>query len=423
MGDSWSDEAARNFLMQIFRKAVHSVEPARAVTSNLPDRPRGRCIVVGAGKASAAMAAAVDVAWADVELTGLVVTRYGHALPAGRIEVLEAGHPVPDVKSVEAASRMMSAVRGLGPDDLVLALISGGGSSLLTLPAENLSLEDKQLIGRALLDCGASISEINKVRKFFSAIKGGLLAEAASPARIVTLIISDIPGDEPSLVASGPTIPESVSRADVQDIIGRYSIVLPKAAANFLDRPSIKNRRFHAAQEVKIIAKPSTALTKAAQEAVLFGVHPLLLGDSIEGESREIAKVMCGIAKSVDRDGVPIKRPAVLLSGGEATVTLTPPMGRGGRNTEFALAYALAAGFQHSTWALACDTDGIDGTEDAAGAIVCPDTLNRAASAGLDAQRALMKHDSYTFFSALGDLVFTGPTLTNVNDFRAILVV
>jgi glycerate 2-kinase len=423
-GESWSYLKATAFLKDVFHAAVANADAGRAVAAHLPDKPKGRCIVIGAGKASASMAAAVDAAWPDVDVTGLVVTRYGHRVPAGRIEVMEASHPVPDSMSMQAARRMMDIVSGLAPDDLVIALMSGGGSSLLTLPPKGISLQDKQILGKALLHSGAAISEMNKVRKFFSAIKGGWLAAAARPAKLVTLVISDVPGDDPSLVASGPTIWDNISRREVREIIARYSLSLPEAAQRYLAGSTESPPKPVEQQDVRLIATPALALAKAAEVAASRGIPPLMLGDAIEGESKETGRVMCGIANSVRRHGSPIGRPALLLSGGEASVTIADGVaGRGGRNTEFALAYALAAGYENSTWAIACDTDGIDGTEDAAGAIVTPDTLDRARNLGLDAHEKLASHDSYTFFSALGDLVITGPTFTNVNDFRAILII
>jgi hydroxypyruvate reductase len=371
------------------------------------------------------MAAAVEDAW-DGPIEGVVVTRDGHTVPTRWIEVLEAAHPVPDARSEAAARRILAAVQGLGPDDLVLALISGGGSALMALPAPGLTLEDKQAVNRALLHSGATIHEMNCVRKHLSAIKGGRLAAAAHPARVVTLAISDVPGDDPAVIASGPTVPDPTSFADARALIDRYGIAPPANVAAHLDRaedetPKPGDPRL-AAGEYRLIATPQTALAAAAQAARARGLAPLILGDAIEGESAVLGTVMAGIARGCRRHGTPAAAPCLLLSGGETTVTIKGPAGRGGRNTAFLLGLALALRGEADIWAIAGDTDGIDGTEDAAGAIVTPDTLARARAAGLDPAAALARHDSYALFAALGDLVVTGPTLTNVNDIRAVLV-
>jgi hydroxypyruvate reductase len=381
----------------------------------LPDKPAGRCVVVGAGKAAALMAQVVDAAWPDVALSGVVVTRYGHAVPAGRIEVLEAGHPLPDAASVSAAQRILAAVLGLTRDDLVLALISGGGSAVMSLPAPGLSLASKQAVTRALLASGATIGEMNAVRRSLSAIKGGRLAAAAVPARVVTLAISDVPGDDPLVIASGPTVQDHEAY-DASEILRRYGIQLPPGVQPAAP-PVLGETDF------RLIATPAMALRAAAEAAHTAGVTPLILGDALEGEARELGRVLAGIALSCRRHGTPAAPPCVLLSGGETTVTIGPAgAGRGGRNTEFLLSLALQLGGAQNVWAIACDSDGIDGTEDAAGAIATPTTLARAGAAGIDAGHALLAHDSYSVFSALGDLVRTGPTLTNVNDFRGILI-
>ncbi|MGR9371248.1 glycerate kinase type-2 family protein [Rhizobium leguminosarum] len=421
---SWTDQKARETLHQIFDAAVESASPQRAVFENLPDKPKGRCIVVGAGKASAAMAAALDSAWPDVDVSGVVVTRYGHAVPAGRIRIIEASHPVPDAMSQTAAADVLQAVRGLTPDDLVVALVSGGGSALLVAPAGGMTLADKQSVNRALLASGATITEMNAVRKHLSRIKGGRLGLAARPAKVVTLVISDVPGDDPASIASGPTIADESTIDEVRGIISRYRIVLPDTARSVLESGDETPKPADLASDVRIIAAPSLALDSAAKAAANAGLQSLVLGDAIEGEARELGTVMAGIALSAKIKGLPVRGPAVLLSGGEGTVTIgCEPAGRGGRNTEFLLGLAVALKGHAGIWAIAGDTDGIDGTEDAAGAVVTPDTLERGRKKGLDARAYLASHDSYSFFDKIGDLVKTGPTLTNVNDIRAILIV
>lgn len=423
MSADWTDARARDALRRIFDAAVRSADPRTAVAKHLPLRPRGRCVVIGAGKASAAMAAGVDAAWTDVNLSGVVVTRYGYAVPAGRIEILEAAHPVPDERSENAARRMLDAVRGLSADDLVLALVSGGGSALMTAPAGGMTLADKQAVNQALLASGATISEMNVVRKHLSAIKGGRLARAARPARVVTLVISDIPGDDPAAIASGPTLPDASTKADARAIVERYALDLPPAARAALDAGDETPKPSDIDADVRLIATPFLALETAAQAASAEGLTPLILGDALEGEAREAGIVMAGIARSVMTHGHPAAPPAVLLSGGETTVSIGKgPAGRGGRNTEFLLSLAIALGGTPNIWAISGDSDGIDGTEDAAGALIGPDTLERARRAGVDSRARLAAHDSYTFFASIGDLVRTGPTLTNVNDIRAILI-
>ena len=423
MSTAWSDDEARTLLRRVFDAAVASADPGPAVLRHLPEKPKGRCIVIGAGKASAAMAAALDTAWPDLDLTGVVVTRYGHAVPAGRIRILEASHPVPDAMSETAARLILAAVSDLSPDDLVIALISGGGSALMTLPAGGMTLADKQEVNRALLASGATITEMNAVRKHLSGIKGGRLALAARPARLVTLVISDVPGDDPAAIASGPTVADASTLPDVWEIVTRYGIELPPAARTVLESGTETPKPGELESDVRLIAAPSLALAAAADAACQAGVTSLILGDALEGESREVGTVMAGIARSVRSHGLPVGAPAILLSGGETTVTIGHgPAGRGGRNTEFLLGFALAAAGEPGVWAIAGDSDGIDGTEDAAGAIVAPDTLVRGRAAGLDARGSLSAHDSYLYFDRLGDLVRTGPTLTNVNDIRAILI-
>lgn len=415
------DNSARQFLRQVFDAAVASANPFKVLPSHLPEKPKGRCIVVGAGKASAAMAAALERAWPDVAMTGVVVTRYCHAVPTSKIRIIEAAHPVPDQNSLLAAEEILAAVSGLSKDDLVIALISGGGSALLVAPAEGLTLADKQNVNRMLLKSGASISEMNTVRKHLSRIKGGKLAKAASPARVVTLVISDVPGDDPAIIASGPTVFDGTAPQDALAILTRYKADIPSSVRAVLQHPFVPPRQGD--HDIRMIASPLMALKAAAAVAHTSGITPVILGDALEGEARDMGKVMAGIALSSQDHGLPVSAPCLLLSGGEATVTLEKGQaGRGGRNTEFLLSLAIALQGRAGIWALAGDTDGIDGTEDAAGAIISPTSLSRLHQSGLDARDVLVRHDSYTLFKALDDLVITGPTLTNVNDFRAILV-
>lgn len=416
-----SPAQAPAFLRGLFECAVAAADPGAAVRAHLPEKPKGRCVVVGAGKASAAMAAALDTAWPDVDLSGVVVTRYGHKVPAGRIEIIEAAHPVPDDNSLLAARRIIAAVSGLSSDDLVIALVSGGGSALMTLPAGKMTLTDKQDINRQLLASGATIAEMNTVRRALSAIKGGRLAAAAAPARVLSLLISDVPGDRASDIASGPTVENPDAAGAAQDIVARYRISLPQAAKDVLHEARPVELR--QTPETRIIASPSMALAAAANAARAAGVTPVILGDAIEGEAAQMGIVMAGIARSVHRLGQPVRAPALLLSGGEGTVTIGPEKpGRGGRNTEFLLALTIALAAEPDVYAIAGDSDGIDGTDDAAGAIITPETLAEARAAGLNPRAFLAAHDSYSFFDALGQLVRTGPTMTNVNDIRAILI-
>jgi len=428
----WNDTHARSVLRALFDAAVAAADPRKVLAAHLPDKPKGRCVVVGGGKSAAVMAAALEDAWPDVKLTGTVVTRYGHAVPTRHIEVIEASHPVPDANSERGARRLLERVRGLGPDDLVLALISGGGSALCAAPAPGLTLADKQDINRALLASGATITEMNCVRKHLSAIKGGRLAAAAAPARVITLAISDVPGDDPAVIASGPTVPDPTTFADARALIARYGITPSPAAAHRLatatDETPKPGELPHS--DFRLIATPIMALHQVAETARAHGLTPLILGDALEGESAQAGILFAGIARCVATHGQPLTPPAVLLCGGETTVTIGQgSAGRGGRNTEFLLSLAIALGTPPQDtpgphiWAAAGDTDGIDGTEDAAGAVITPDTLARARAAGLDPRATLTGHDSYTLFAALGDLVKTGPTLTNVNDIRAILIV
>ena len=407
----------RVLLRRLLDAALASAQPAQCLPSHLSEPPAGRTVVVGAGKAAATMARAVEDHWA-APLEGLVVTRYGHRVPTRAIEVVEAAHPVPDAGGREAASRILALAEGLGADDLALCLISGGGSALLTLPAPGIALADKQAVTGALLRSGAAIDEINCVRKHLSAIKGGRLGAACHPARVVSLLISDVPGDDPAVIGSGPTVPDPTTFADALAVLQKYGIAEPAAVIRHLERgaeetPKEGDPRL-AAAETRMVATPAMALAAAAEAARAAGYEPAILGDALEGEARELAREHAGIA----RDAAP---GTVLLSGGEATVTVTGE-GRGGPNTEYALALASALGGAPGIFAIACDTDGIDGTEDNAGALVTPDTLTRARAAGEDATARLAANDAYGFFAGIGDLVMTGPTLTNVNDFRAILV-
>lgn len=415
----------RALLGRMFQAAVDAAQPARRIPACLPEPPKGRTIVIGAGKASGAMAQALERHWPG-PLSGLVVTRYGYAVPCERITIVEAAHPVPDAAGLEAARRMLETVRGLGPDDLVICLVSGGGSALLPLPGEGITLEDKQAINRALLACGASITEMNCVRRHLSAIKGGRLAAACHPARVVNLLISDVPGDDPIDIASGPAVADPTTCLDALAIVRRYGIELPAGAHRLLesgDGESVKPGDPRLANvSTRIIASPQMALEAAAAVAREAGVTPLILGDSIEGEAREVAKVMAGIALQARRHGQPLAAPCVLLSGGETTVTLRG-QGRGGRNVEFLLALALALNGEPGIHALAADTDGVDGAEEVAGAFMSPDTLARAWAKRMPPRDSLDDNDAHTFFGALGDALVTGPTLTNVNDFRAILLV
>ncbi|MDD5295708.1 MAG: glycerate kinase [Rhodocyclaceae bacterium] len=411
-------------LRSLFQVAVDAAQPKLCVPPHLPPPPKGRLIVIGAGKASAAMARAVEEHWSG-PLEGLVVTRYGYGVPCGRIEILEAAHPVPDAAGAKAAGRILEKVSGLTEDDLVLCLISGGGSALLALPLPGTRLEDKQALSRALLASGASISEMNCVRRHLSAIKGGRLAAACHPARVLTLLISDVPGDDPADIASGPTVADGSTCADALAILGRYAIEVPPHLRRLLESgegETVKpgDGRL-ASSEARIIASPQMALEAAAGAAAEAGYATHILGDAIEGEAREVGKVLAGIALQVARRGQPFAPPCILLSGGETTVTVRG-QGRGGRNVEFLLSLGLALRAEPGVYALAADTDGVDGMEDIAGAILSPDTLERARDLGLKPRDALDNNDGHGFFSVLGDSLVTGPTLTNVNDFRAILV-
>jgi len=410
-------------LKAMFQAGVDAALPQLCVPAHLPPRPKGRTVIIGAGKASGAMAKALEDAW-DGPLEGLVVTRYGYRLPTERLEVVEAAHPVPDAAGREAAKRIFEMMQGLTEDDLVLCLISGGGSALLAMPAEGISLEDKQAVNKALLASGATISEMNTVRKHLSAIKGGRLARAAYPAQIVSLMISDVPGDDASIIASGPTVPDPSTNADARGIVDKYGIDLPDAVRSVLDTieetPKPGDPCFARVENV-MIATPQASLEAAAQVAREAGVTPVILGDSIEGESRDVGLVHAGIARQCAMRGQPQEPPCVLISGGETTITLKGD-GKGGPNTEFLLSLAIALDGFPNIYALAGDTDGVDGSEDNAGALIYPDTLKRAEAAGLNPKAYLANNDPYGFFKGVGDLLETGPTMTNVNDLRCIFI-
>jgi glycerate 2-kinase len=408
-------------LRTLFDAAVAAVDPAHALAPHLPPAPRGRIVVVGAGKAAARMAQAVEQHY-GAAAQGLVVTRYGHGAPTTHIEVIEAGHPVPDEASAQAAQRMLDTVRGLTADDLVLCLMSGGGSALLSLPAPGLPAEEKRAIYRALLACGAPINEINCVRRHLSAIKGGRLALACYPAPVLTLVVSDVPGDDPAVVASGPTLADKSSVQDARTILAKYQIAINPAAERVLNDPTLAaptpSHPHLQHNRAIVIASARQALEAAADAARAAGFTPVILGDNIEGEASEVARSHAELVRRVRQSGKPAAAPCVLLSGGETSVTVRGK-GRGGRNAEYLLALAIALQGMEGVHAIACDTDGIDGTEDNAGAVLGPDTLARST---LDAQALLADNDGYRYFDALGDLVVTGPTRTNVNDFRAILI-
>jgi glycerate 2-kinase len=427
----------REFLTHLYQAAVRRALPLHNTAAFLPPPPKGRTVVIGAGKAGGAMAQAVEALWpAEAPLSGLVVTRYHHTppRPAGlpaRIEVIEASHPVPDAAGLVASQRILQLVQGLTKDDLVLCLISGGGSALLTLPAEGLTLEDKQRINKALLASGANIGEMNCVRKHLSRIKGGRLAAACAPAQVVTLTISDVPGDDPSVIASGPTVPDATTCADALSILKRYRIELPAPVLAALEQGALETPKpgspIFSGHRVNMIATPQQSLEAAAEAARAAGLNAWILSDEMEGESREVGKVHAALARAVALHGQPFAKPCVILSGGETTVTVRPlpegeKRGKGGRAGEFCLGLALALQGQPGVWGLAADTDGIDGMEENAGAWVEPGTLARALAQGLKVERHLDRNDAYGYFQPLGDLVVTGPTHTNVNDFRALLI-
>ena len=415
------DAHAKDLLRRMLDAAIAAADPAAVLAKALPEKPRGRCIVVGAGKSAAAMARAVEQAWPDVDLSGVVVTRYGHTVPTKRITVREAAHPVPDEAGQKAAAEILQTVQSAGPDDLVLALISGGGSALMTLPVPPLTLTEKMQVNRLLLASGLTIEDMNRVRRRLSLVKGGGLARAAGTARLVTLAISDVPGDDPAAIASGPTVPDPTAAEDLSHLVAKLGPNLPEPVRDILLRQPDPQPAF--TPDYRMIATPQMSLLAAAQVARAAGVTPLLLGDALEGEAAQLGIAMAGIARSVAAHGTPVQTPAVLLSGGETTVTIgDAPPGRGGRNTEFLLGLAMALNGHPGIHALAADTDGIDGSDDAAGALIGPDTPRHAQDTGLSPRDYLEAHDSYSLFDRLGALIRTGPTLTNVNDFRAILV-
>ena len=426
----------RGFLLALFNAAVAQAVPGADTATFLPPPPKGRTLVLGAGKAGGSMAAAVDALWPkDAPMSGLVVTRYDYVPPAykalqnrgaGRIEVVEAAHPVPDDAGRRAAKRIAELTKGLTKDDLVLCLISGGASSLMAMPAAGITLEEKQAINKALLKSGAAIDEMNCVRKHLSAIKGGRLAAMCAPAQVVTLLISDVPGDAPQVIGSGPTVPDSTTCADALRILARYGIEVPAAARAGLESGALETPKpgdaIFAGHSVHMIATPQQSLEAAAALARQSGIGVHVLSDEMEGESREVGKVHAAMARYIARRGQPFAKPCVVISGGETTVTVKSKGGRGGRATEFLLGCAIALQGEPNVYVMAGDTDGIDGVEDNAGAIVTPSTLARAQAAGLKAQDFLDANDAYNFFKPLGDLVVPGPTFTNVNDFRAVLV-
>jgi glycerate 2-kinase len=415
----------RQFLLDLYASAVAAVSAEKALPAYLPQpSANGRTLVIGAGKGAAAMAKVVEDHWQG-DISGLVVTRYGHGADCKRIEVVEAAHPVPDEAGRRAATRMLQMAQGLSENDLVLCLISGGGSSLLALPAEGITLEQKQAVNKALLKSGAAIGEMNCVRKHLSAIKGGRLALACAPARVATLLISDVPGDDPGIIASGPTLPDATTCADALAILRKYGIEVPDNVRRHLETgagetPKPDDARFMANTH-QVIATAQDALEAAAQTARAAGITPYILSDDLEGEARDVGQVHAAIARQVARRSQPFSKPCVLISGGETTVTVRGK-GRGGRNAEFLLSLAVALDACAGVHAIACDTDGIDGSEDNAGALYGPDSIARAAALGLRPRAMLDNNDGYGFFSALGDLVVTGPTRTNVNDFRAVLI-
>lgn len=408
-------DAQCSTLRALFDRAVAVADPVLVLPDHLPPRPAGRVAVVGAGKGSARMAEAVEAAWGPCD--GLVVTRYGYGRPTRGIEIVEAAHPVPDAVGVEATQRILDLVKGSGEGDFVLALISGGASSLLCAPAPGMGLGDKQALHRALLASGAPIGQMNLVRKHFSAIKGGQLAAAAHPARMLSLMISDVPGDAPGEIGSGPTVGEGSDPSQAAEILSRYGIAVPAGRSSVLRPGDDRLSRC----ENRVIIAPSQSLDAARKLAEAQGFDVRILGDAIEGEAREEAARQVALARDIQAGLTSGDKPVLLLSGGECTVT-GPGEGIGGPNAEFALAAALELAGQGGIWALSCDTDGVDGAAEVAGAVIAPDTLDRAAASGLDPAAALRAHDAHSFFAGLGDQVVTGPTLTNVNDFRAILI-
>ena len=414
----------QKILHALFTAAVAAADPLKCLPGNLPKPPKGKTLVIGAGKASASMARAVENEW-DGDLSGLIVTQYGYGMACDRIEIIEAAHPVPDQKGRDAAGRILALANELGENDLCIALMSGGASSLLSLPADGISLEDKQQVNKLLLRSGATITEMNCIRKHLSAIKGGRLAAAVAPARLVTLMVSDVPGDDASVIGSGPTVPDPSTFDQARQIVEKYKIDLPQAVFRHLqaavdETPKVGHNAFKNSTN-QFIALPSASLKAATELAKQMGLTPLVLGDDLEGESREVAADHAALALKIAKGQGPVSPPAVILSGGETTVTLKGT-GRGGRNSEYMLALAHALKGVDNIFGIACDTDGIDGSEKNAGAIISPDTLSRADALGIDTKAYLDDNNAYEYFEKLNNLVITGPTYTNVNDFRAVLV-
>ena len=411
---------ARAILRQLFGAAVEAAMPGKAVAANLPKPPKGRTVVIGAGKGAIPMAAAIEAHWPG-KLEGFVVAPHGLPSPLKQITTVYANHPVPDAGSLAAADKALALAATLTKDDLLIALISGGGSSLMSKPAPGIAIAEKLGLVKALLKCGANIGELNCVRKHVSGIKGGLLARAAGEARIHTLVVSDVPGDDPAIVASGPTVADPTSKADALAILKRYRLAIPSSVAAWLAAPDIPRGPLRPDNETRVIVSPHGSFRAASAKAKALGLHVLYLGDRIEGESRDVAKVHAGLALEIRQYDEPVSKPCVVLSGGETSVTVRGS-GRGGRNVEFALSLALSLAGEKNIHALAADTDGVDGMEHIAGAVITPDTLDRARALGIDPVAALENNDGHGFFESLGDQVITGPTQTNVNDFRAILI-
>jgi len=407
-------------LRALFASAVDAANPARAVAANLPRAPKGRTMVVGLGKGAIAMAAAVEANWRG-PLEGFVVAPHGLPSSLQRIEAVYANHPMPDAGSLAAAEKALALAATLRKDDLLIALVSGGGSSLMSKPAPGIAMDEKLGLIRALLKCGANIAELNCVRKHLSGVKGGRLARAAGEARIHTLIISDVPGDDPATVGSGPTVADPTRKADALEILRRYRLDIPASVERWLTSADVDRGPLRHDNETRVVISPHESFRAASAKAKVFGLDVLYLGDRIEGEARQVAKVHAGIAMQIKQYGEPVAKPCVVLSGGETSVTVRGK-GRGGRNVEFALALALALAGEKNIHALAADTDGVDGMEQIAGAVITPDTLDRARTLGLDAVACVENNDAHGFFEKLGDQVITGPTQTNVNDFRAILI-
>ena len=417
------DARDRDLLVAMFEAAVAAAEPEKALAPHLPERPKGRTVVIGAGKGAAQMAAAFERLWGPCE--GVVVTRYGYACETQFLRVMEAAHPVPDAAGLAASEALFAALEGLTADDLVIALVCGGGSALLPAPADGLSFEDEVALNKALLASGAPIGVMNAIRKQVSRIKGGRLALAAHPARVVSLIVSDVPGDDPAQVASGPTVPDAVGKAEALALAAAYGVVLPAAVAKWLEtspEPPMPDDPRFAGNVVQVVASAARSLEAAASVAEASGVSAAILSDAIEGEARDVGLVHAAMAREVVTRARPFKAPVVLLSGGETTVTIKAEGGRGGRNTEFLLSFARAVDGLSGIAALAADTDGIDGTEPNAGAFADGDTARAMRAAGVDPSAALAKHDAWGAFDAVGAIFAPGPTGTNVNDFRAVII-